>query len=751
MDSILILTGAIAGIVVLSVGISTGLLYLALSHGPFRQAIPALSIIIFPVILITFLSRFGHLSANRIEITHWKILIIIGLLVTILVLLKHYRDVGRLFFTRATALATMSGVASLGLYCLLNSTQPFAFNYLGNGEFLTYARLASVMLNKEPTLPSFFEHHQLLRYGQDIFLGVLADIFQRHPIELMHVASGYLLLAYGVVVGFIIATVFGSTTLTIMLLMINSVMLLPLFNYSASFFSSTIILAPTLMVLFYCATALGWKEPDGTNSKFLVLNIIGEASLLTLFITFVAISYPEFGVPVIGTSVGLVFYRTCISRKLSRSFITLSIAIIAVLIINFPLAISRIKGFLGQLVSSGGWNIFGDPHNELNRFMLNIVGLSFPLTSRHFPFPIFIQYAAFVGCAIIVVTALWQGRSHRPNILAVVYLWLALGMLVLLLPLFTGGHWYPAAKYFAQYGIGFVLILGLAFCDGMQSLDARVKWGAHTVMAAVFVLYLSVGVYEVLFAKKDIEVLNFASWTDLLTTQDKAIPLLVFKENDGEVIWFTELVAKHMGLQLVPVFAGQAERLARGPVPDPISCGSNNKSSNYEFSTAPYSYPQILALVGTDDPYGRLSTRQGVSLSVSKQETIASIGAFRFDRVSFDTSPTFSFSQGAWAIGGGWSACIGPQYREVALEFEVPETLVLSGPVNVELQFANQGTSLRVFKAGRYTLSVKADAGRRSAELIVLTSSKTWLPAEQGANSANGGRLGVSVRALSVR
>ena len=289
------LLGAISVLAILSFAASLGCIYSALCRSEYRWAIPIISAIFLPVALIISLSCFGHLSAKNIEIGYWRLVLGFGIAISLLILLRHWRDILDLTFSRPTFLSVLSGTASLVLFVYLNGTEPFAYNYLGNGEFLNYGRLASAMINQGEPVSGFVEQHRLLRYGQDIFLAASSAIFKRSPIQLVHIASGYLLFAYGAVVGLIIGRVFYSRLIVVVLLIINSVMLLPLFNFNASFFSSTVVLPSTLLVLAYSAIRTPWSSNRNQEyRKAFQLGAVGETILLTIFIAFVSSKYTDF-------------------------------------------------------------------------------------------------------------------------------------------------------------------------------------------------------------------------------------------------------------------------------------------------------------------------------------------------------------------------------------------------------------------------------------------------------------------------
>lgn len=754
MEALFTLAGSIAVLVALSIATSLGIAFLSLSSTAYSRSIPVVSITLLPLTLVVGLSCFGNFSANEVSISAGKYLILIGITISIFVIFRSWQDIVKVFFTRTMAFSTASGLASLGLFLYLNTTEPFAYNYLGNGEFLNYARLASVMLDSQTAIPTFFEHHRSLRFGQDIFLAVLAKLFSKNPIELVHIVSGYLLFAYGSTIGLVIAKTFGENRSSALLLLIHGLMLTVLFNFNASFFSSTVTLPAAILILAYSVsnTDCGGSMVGSTIRNMFCLKMLGVIFLLIISIVFFSITYPEFGIPVFGAAVGLASLQSIRLRRLSKPLFSLSTSIVAAVLLAFPTLVGAIKGFYEQLAGGGGWNIFGDPHLDLSRFLLSISGLSYPFTTDHISDNNFVNYGLFFCVIITAGAGIKHGlKKSNPAITSSLTLWLIISAVVLFSPLITGGNWYPAAKFFSQFSIGSILLIGFAVGIRKHNLVYHHKL-LYLRMLLLFGLFLSVSMFEVISAKPKIKILNFGKWFGALKEFDKNLPLTVFRDKEGEVLWFAEIAAKEAEITLLPISSNQINRLARQASSlSPPHCLTKELAINHDLSYFPHSTREIFAVVGAQDANdGVLISDQGFNVAALRQVTVASLGSLRIDRVSLGSNTDFSFGQDSWAVDGIWAACVKLRNDYISVTIDVPELLIRSAPLNLTMHVGSNLRQFKILTSGRHILPMNVSYEAGISALVILKTSTYWIPRINDPTSTDTRKLGVKVLALSI-
>lgn len=756
MDAFFFLAGPIVVLVLLSMGTSLGIVFIALSRTGFVQAVPVVSVMFLPVLLVVYLSGFGHLKANEVAITDWKLAIPIGLAITFLVILRRRHDIYGILCTRVTSFSALAGLFSLSLFLYLNSTTPFAYNYLGNGEFLNYSRLASVMISPDPSLAGFLTQHRSLRYGQDIFLAVVADFFGKNPIELVHITSGYLLFAYGAAIGFVVATIFGTNKFSLLLLLIHGMMLTVIFNFTASFFSSTVTLSTAILILAYSVSSNHSDSSIANTVGLFALarSTVGIIFLATVSIVFYAITYPEFGVPVFCAAVGFAGLQSLISRKFSKALFSLAIAIAVSFLLVWPVISHAFSGFFGQLTATAGWNVFGDPHVDLVRFLLNIVGLSFALATHHFSTNNFVNWGIIFGLIVVVgINARFALLASNPGIKVVLVVWSATAILVVLSPFATGRNWYPAVKYFSQFQIGIILLIGLNHLSKRKEGKFLLQKVVPLRMFLLLGIFLATGIFEVAFAKKEIVPLVFGKWATALKSFSNAnLPLAVFKDHQGEVIWFAEIVGKDSTIALLPVSTSQISRLARqSPSLLPARCISNKFPVDQDLSSWPHPARQLLAVVDAGDAEDEwLKSDQGFDVKVTNREVVARLDGLRIDRVKLGTITEFSFHQDSWAVDGIWSACVVLSGDYNAIKIEVPKLLVDSEPLNLEVYVGDEIRQFKIVTSGPHMLPIGIYHAEGISELVSIKTSRTWMPRNIDSSSADARKLGVKVLALTV-
>lgn len=772
MVAFITLIGSIFFLVALSIGFSFGFIYFVLSFTRFKSTSLILSTMFLPVGLVVALSGFGYFKAGDVIISVWKFLLPLGFVATFLVCIKYKNEIFKIFYCqKIMAFSMMSGLFSLAPYLYLNSTKPYAYNYLGNGEFLNYARLASIMLHPKQVIIPFFAYNQSIRFGQDIFLSITSEIFNRNPIEMVHIVSGYLLFTYGSAIGLIISGIFGTRWLGISLIWFHGLMLTALFNYNSSWFSSTLILPATVLVLAYSTTRLdviSLKEKIHSQWKsFFSIDLLAITIFLIFYIVFVAISYPEFGLPSIGAAILLAGYQSFRDKTLYKSLISLMISLFFVLVFNPLVLIKAINNFFNQLHSNGGWNLFGDPRKDPVRFFIDLNGISFPL-AKHISL-----LSNIIGFIMIVIWifSLWTILKYAKNIyknmhlipsIRVMTLWVILSIISFLIPFKSGGNWYPNIKFFCQFSIGFVLLYGITlYILNCYEFNKSLKNSAYYFFIFFIFLFSINNINNVYTIKKDIIVFEYMRWVAALKKFERKEPLIVVHENEGEVLWFTEIVIKHLDIKLLPISEQQVDRLSRGALRRiamtgnnlfKMRCGMDSSQIVNDFISWENIPKRALVVVGVHDPYGRLVSDQGrFSLSILHQKTIARLGKIRIDDVEFKPINQVFFPDGNWAVNGSWSACILPHNKKISVTYDVPKILTRVGPLEVDLFIGNKKTKSIITHPGHYSISLKLsdDDTINSPQLAVLKASRTFIPKEIDHHSSDPRKLGVIVNSVT--
>lgn len=338
----------------------------------------------------------------------------------------------------------------------------------------------------------------------------------------------------------------------------------------------------------------------------------------------------------------------------------------------------------------------------------------------------------------------------KPRSYSLLVFWLAIGLVVSFLPIFKGGNWYPAAKYFSQFAIGGILLIGFVLGIGEFEVvpDKMVLTFRLVVLAG---LYLFVGMFEVYSGKKEIEVYSYSTWARELEKLDKNSPLTIFRDREGEVLWFAEMVARDAGISILPISPAQVARLARQEQPVPPNCLSKGLPVLHDLSSWPHFKQKMYAVVGIHDSSELLlRSDQGFYVSVLNRETVANLGSLRIDRAEFGGATEFSFGPDSWAVGGVWSACVIPVNDHIVVTVDVPVSLVQPDPLDLLMQVGDEIKRFRIMVAGRHVLSMIVKNALDLPELVAIKSLQTWEPMAADPKSLDTRKLGVRVLTLGV-
>ena len=751
INAFVILIVCIAAIVFISIFTSLGIIFISLKKTPFVKTTPLLSLTFLPVLLTVGITHMGYLKGDEIILSGWHLIMTVGVMITVLVVLRWRGQIRSLFFAPSIIFSLVSGLVSVIIFAYLNATQPFAFNYLGNGEFFNYAQSADFLIKNEKEIPSFFQLTRSLRFGQDIFLGVLSVLYNKHPVELVHVASGYLFFGYASTIGYLISEMFGINKMSSILMIIHALMLTPLFNFNVSFFSSTVINSSAILVLAYAGAKYTFPNCKPHINQFFKKNIIGNVLLLICFIEFFCITYPEFGLPIIGGVFVLAANSSICCRRVSIPLTTFVITIALLAILNLDILLRCLQVFFDQLNSNGGWNIFGNPLNDSTFFLLNVSGLSHPLvkySGGHIASNTWATLFILISWIALIYSFLRRGNinSHHQESGALM-IWSAVTMYSVIAPFFRGGSWYLAAKIFSQFSVGIIMILGFAF--NLKSLNEKkikprnVDLGLMTILLTIFFVF---NLPQLYLAKKATNVYSYHEWTNQIRNAGRDLPLVVFDTREGELIWFAEIVANNVKIHLKPVTNSQVDRLKRQQEALPI--GLDGIPVNYDLSMWPFN-EEVLAIVNSHEGSStKLRSDQGFDFSVTRHEIVASLGNSRLDRINFGDKSDFTFND--WAVNGVWSASIGPFCSNASLTINVPEPLIRAGPVDIIFDLGQKKQVTKVSCPGVHVLSVNAGNGMKYPQIITVRTAETWSPGENDKSSNDIRRLGVQVLALST-
>lgn len=711
-----------------------------------------LSSILLPPIAILCISAFGFFSPNQSSLRVFLFFLGAGAFLTIFMLavgFREWRSSGRPTFSWPLVF----GICGMVSHDFFNATSAFSYNYQGNGEFLNYAKLAAFMMGSGHSDfgGDFVQHHRSLRYGQDIWLGLIANIFNRHPIELVHICGGYLRFAYGVAFGIIACSVFREKKPLIVILTLYSVSVVELFSFNASFLSSNIYV-PYAM-LWGAALVYFGKIDDGSN-KQLVLNLI----TFLAFYVFGALTYPElhavaitflFGYLAVGAITGC--YPLSEFRRL---FVGLFAPLVVLAILNWHLLAKLLNVAVGQAGSGGGWNIFSSPKSSLVEYLSFILGLKFRLGTNEALLPKSLNFIAVVYASLVFLLGALAILLKRNRFSCIFGLWILAILAVNVAAGISGSYYYAAAKLVLQTNFMILIAFGVALFEAPRPLMAFPKMGGaigqlkRVLLGSyvLFVCFLFVDSIEHSLTKS--RAYNLSQWSEILRSQGAVEGFAVVGDTEGEGIWFADLAAAFSGTQVIPLSDFQLDRLERR--------GSNKPCRGSEIRLIDRDYKKsvkyvVLPNARNRDGFYYLGDQSGAYFE----------RAFFGREIGLSGDISFFYREGSslvayrWLdtelmVDRLWSACITVPRKTVNLEFNVPSE-TFSGHLGVHFILKEDGYKLgelAVERPGIYRI----DGAARSeiGEMRLTLESLAYGVPSKFVNSPDPGKPSTSIMSLTL-
>lgn len=711
-----------------------------------------LSSILLPPVTILYISAFGYLPASQISLRFVPYFLGAGSLLTLSALLfrfKEWQSIGRTAFSWPL----IFGISGMISHDLFNGTSAFSYNYQGNGEFLNYAKLATFMIGtgESDFGIGFIQHHRSQRYGQDIWLGLVATIFDRHPIEIVHICGGYLRFAYGVALGIIATSVLREKRSLIVILVLYSVSVVELFSFNASFLSSNVYVPYALL---WCAALVQFGKIDSGSYKQLVFNL----TIFLAFYVFGALTYPELH------AVGVVFLigylavgamtRSSPLPEYRRLFFGLFTPLVVLSILNWHLLANLIQVAAGQAASGGGWNIFSDPKSSLVEYLSFILGIKFRLGTNEAFLPKWLDLIALVCASLAFLCGGLIILLKRNRFSYIFGLWLIACLAANVAAGIGGTNYYAAAKLVLQTNFMILIAIGAALFETPGPLTAFRKVGSaigqlmHVLLVPYVLLACFVFVVSIEHSLKQSRTYNLSQWKEILKSHDTVEGYAVVGDIEGEGIWFTDLAATFSGTRVIPLSVSQLDRLERR--------GGNQPCQGSEVRLIDRDYKKsaryvVLPNTRNRDGFYYLGDQSGAYFEQAFfGRRIGLRGDILFFYRDKPSLVVYHWLDSELMVGRLWSACITVPRRIVNLEFSVPSEMFAghSGVRFVLKEDSYKLGELIVEHPGIYRIDGEVRSEKGDMRLI-LESSGYGVPSKF-VNSPDSGKLAASITSLTL-
>jgi len=696
------LEGLLLGIcIVLLIGISFfasfGLIFATIPT-TYRQYTLSLSLIFLPLMLVVILSGFSYLPALKVHINYYKYVLIIGSTITIYVCCLLNQDIKQYALTPNNLVTIGSALFSLIGFCYLNQTELFTHNYLYNGEFFNYAKLAQKLINQNLTIPKFFLDHQKIRYGQDIFLATVSLIFKQYPLNVFHIVTGYLLFSYNLVSGLVLITVFGRKLPTYLLIFVNIFNLLPLFNCNTSWYSSSLVLPIIILILGFCCMNL--KNTNWTSLKTFL-------PYLVCAYIFVAITYPELFIPVV---VSLLGFSTlaCIAHREFTTNAKLCCASLLGLFLFAPLTIkTQFAGFFHQIGTNGGWNILSTPFENKYQFFLNILGLRYPTAHFH----VYSNRVLITVILIFLFFSLGYGLYKNFNKIAInlkilLLIWAGFILLTMVITLIKATNWYMVSKIFIQFSLVLMILYGFSYCINSAKLDV------FCLITTVLIYFFAYS-FELYFSKKEILHFNLLKISAYLRDNNLSKPFLALNDPEGVMLLFLDSLRDMQLLSLVSLNYEQEAAVERAyafnnsikPILNDARyttqqlCYSNNQVIDNDLSYLPVSVTSAYALLANKTA-NNLHIDNKSQLGYTSKTKLADFGQFSLYEIEFGHKKEINFLNNIFLKT--WTACLPLSTHKVKVRIDI----LTNNQGQLLIGFGDKFSSYPIRRSGAISLAL---------------------------------------------
>lgn len=357
--------------------------------------------------LVVALSIFGYQHALQVPYVMFCAAVVAGPLITAFVVAIFAKDIWSSLRLHAPPILVCHLLSLVGYALPLSPhliNQDFGYFEFMNGEYLSYARFANVVLQKgySSILTPYVEYSSVNRDGVDFLNVVVSLVLSKSPVNIVQITSAA--LRYGMIslIFYVLLEIVRDKHRKILwsaafcaLLVLNP---LDVYHYMSSFMAANLALMPAIafiLLLFVGETIDRWR--------LLVLAVIKDLFLL--------VSYPEL-LPFVKI---FEFIVCCGAYFRGNKFLfnTLLLSNLIVLAVNPMLVFAKIKFLYNLLGASAGVDIFGLPQTTPLSFFRRIIGYEFPwLSSTGIFGGIAVIWMFILNAIFMVVVLSWFGCNR---------------------------------------------------------------------------------------------------------------------------------------------------------------------------------------------------------------------------------------------------------------------------------------------------------------------------------------------------
>lgn len=512
-----------------------------------------------PVVITLILTLGSNLGPRDVNIQAVPFVLLGLLFLSFYRIHRNKSDAKEILVGQANFLPIFSGSLGAVTFSLLNWGNEKTYQFLGNGEFTNYSRLAASLNENNVGLNDFLSAHQDLRYGQDVFLASISRILAEDPINLVHLVSGYLLFTFFSALGGVISMVVRNKTAVILTVIFASTSIVPIFVFNTSWFSQAAVLPASVLVLSYLI--LGKNRDSSVEESIRSKEFLASSILLSAYFSYSYITYPEFTFVHLAVGLAVRLVLDLKNKRISVVSLVLLSGLFLSIAISFRAFFNSFRVFIGQLDSGGGWDIFGNPLGQPTIFLQNVLGVRYPTalpSNQPLELVAAIAAAGVIFCSIIFIR---NNQSHRTELLVAAGVVLSLSVILVLRLALNGGHTYTLVKLLCDTWWIWVLIAGKA----LDILLSRAPQGrnrtASTLVASTLIILAISNYSQLINARSQGIRFDEKTWSEALETKSKSNIALLESSDSTAFSYLEQFSGGQFFHRLMPLTGGQCSEL----------------------------------------------------------------------------------------------------------------------------------------------------------------------------------------------
>jgi hypothetical protein len=526
----------------LFVAAAFGATYLLVRRTPYAPYSLLLSVASFQPMLLVCVTWLGFVKPSPLKPAHVYVLVVAGIGLSAWVCFRYHAEILEALHAAWKPSLLIFGVTmgSIILATPVLISPGLAYIDCLNGEFVNYALFAHGFLGllHDPNYMPFFNVTTGFRYGAELFLACLSTLTGKAPLLLVEVLSA----------------------LHKMCAIITFAVSLELIRKERNLLPAAVIAADvgfafaTILSVNHVMAFLGAQAVAGS---FILLclgpftsGILARRvqALFAVNVLFILITYSE-ALPVLGPVAALILIEALVMRR--KGIASALVVVFGAGLLCNPILLVKRFVYLYQLrLAIAGFNVLGNPKEDLPGYLAAVLGLRFPFLDRP-PLPrILIAGCILLGLVAVVCAFVWAAFRVR----TLVFLFVPAVVVLMVLHIIPdtqppGSAYYKSYKVIAEFY--FLVFFALAVLVDKLLRDPPRRWVGATARVVLLVGICALIAGNGFVSSRAAAAIKRAPTVYSERDVERAFapggsgPLLILSHDNSAAIW--DLMADFMG------------------------------------------------------------------------------------------------------------------------------------------------------------------------------------------------------------